>query len=164
MSFRSVLRKYSVWLLVIILLSMVIVFTAWFFQLVPEYILRFALAPHIALFLTVLLASRERYRLQLGELLMKYVTFQKRGGQLYKYGRALNAITIIALFTVFIVLYYNPGLQSIWYVPYAGLALFVAFLISTVAFIGGLLRIAGKWGLLFFTILAIIVILRFILR
>ena len=164
MSFRSVLRKHSVWLLAIILLSMVIVVTAWFFQLVPEYVLRYALAPHIGLFLTVLLASRERYRLQLGELLMKYGEFQKRGGRLYKYGRALNAITIIALFTVFIVLYCNPGLQSIWYVPYAGLALFVAFLVSTVAFIGGLLRIAGKWGLLFLSILGIIVILRFILR
>lgn len=164
MNLRSVLRKYSVLLLVIILLSMVIVFTAWFFQLVPEYVLRFAFAPLIGLFLTVLLASRERYRLQLGELLMKYVTFQKRGGRLYKYGRALNAITIIALFTVFVVLYYNPGLQGIEYMPYAVFALFVAFLISTVAYIGGLLRITRKWGLLFLTILVIIVTLRFILR
>jgi len=143
---------------------MVIVFTAWFFQLVSEYVLRFALAPHIALFLTVLLASRERYRLQLRELLTKYVKFQKRGGLLYKYGRALNAITIIALVTVSIVLYYTPGLQSIEYMPYAGLALFVAFLISAVAYICGLLRIAGKWGFLFLTIFAIIAIIRFILR
>jgi hypothetical protein len=164
MSFRSVLRKFSVWLLVIILLSMDIVFTAWFFQLVPEYVLRFALAPLIALFLTVLLASREKYRLQFRELLKKYGEFQKREGLLYKYGRALNAITLIALLTVSVILYYNPGLQSIEYIPYAGLALFVAFPISTIAYICGLLRIAGKWGLLFLTILAIIVILRFILR
>lgn len=164
MSFRNVLRKYSVWLLVIILLSMVVVFTAWFFQLVPKYILRFALAPLIGVFLTVLLTSREKYRLQLRELLTKYVKFQKREGRLYKYGRALNAITIIALLTVSVVLYYTPGLQSIEYMPYAVLALFVAFLISAVAYICGLLRIAGKWGLLFLTIFAIIVILRFSLR
>jgi len=143
---------------------MVIVFAAWFFQLVPECVLRFALVPHIALFLTVLLASREKYRLQFRELLMKYGEFQKREGLLHKYGRALNAITIIALLTGSIVLYYTPGLQSIEYMPYAVLALFVAFLISAVVYIGGLLRIAGKWGLLFLTILGIIVILRFILR
>jgi hypothetical protein len=139
-----VLRKFSVWLLAIILLSMVIVFTAWFFQLVPEYVLRFALAPLIGLFLTVLLVSREKYRLQFRELLMKYGEFQKRGGLLYKYVRALNAITIIALVTVSIILYYNPRLQSIGYMPYVVFALFVVFLISAVAYICGLLRIARK--------------------
>lgn len=156
------MRKYRVWLLIIIL-SIVIIFMAWFFQLLPGYVLRFSLAPLVGIFLTVLLVWRKRYKLQLVELLKKLIEFERRGGLLYKYGRALNAIAIIAVFAVSTILYYNRELLSIEYMPYVVCILFLAVVISGVAFFGGILRMAGKWGLLLITIIAIPVILRFLL-
>lgn len=165
MNSKDQVRRYCVWLAVLILLSMVIIFAAWFFQLLPEYVLRLALAPLITLFLIVLLASSERFSLRLGEFLTKYHgRFQRSRGLLYKYGRALNAITMIALLTVCLVLYYNPALLSIEYMPHAVFTLFVAFLISTIIFIAGVLGIVGKWGLLLIVIITVIVAFRFLMR
>ncbi len=142
---------------------MMVVLMAWFFQLLPGYVLHFALAPLVGIFLTVLLASHKRYRLQLNEFLKKLVEFERRGGLLYKYGRALNAIALITMFAVSTILYYNRELLSIEYMPYVVFTLFIAVAISGVAFFGGILRSAGKWGLLLIIIIAVPVILRFLL-
>lgn len=88
---------------------------------------------------------------------------QKRGGLLYRYGRIFNAVTITILLAFSLVLTYNPEILGIQYIPYLVFALFIAFLISSIVFIAGFLRVAGKWGLLLIIIVTVIAGLRILL-
>lgn len=157
-------QKYREWVAVLIVISTIIVSTVWFLKLAPQYIPRFALAPLIALFLIALLASRRKYRVRLRELLMKHRTnVQKNGGLLYRYGRIFNAVTMTILLAFSLVSTYNPEILGISYIPYLVFALFIAFLISSVAFISGFLRLTGKWRLLLIIIVTVIAGLHILL-
>lgn len=163
MGLRNLWRKYGHWVVILIIMSIVAISTVWFLHFNPQYTLRFALAPLIALFLILLLASCRKCRVRLRELLIEYPKAQKRGGLFYRYGRVFNALMITVLLVFCLVLYYGLEFPFIQYIPFLVFAFFIAFLISGVIFIFGFLRVAGKWGLLLILIITVIVGLRILL-
>lgn len=168
MGLRKLWQKYGEWVAVLIVLSIVTVFTVWFLKLAPQYIPRFALTSLIGvligLFFLALLASRRKYRVRLREFLIKYrAKVQERGGLFYRYGRIFNAVMITVLLAFSLALTSNPEILDIQYIPYLVFALFIAFLISAVVFIASFLRVAGKWGILLIIIVTVIAGLRILL-
>jgi len=114
-------------------------------------------------FLIVFFISHRKYRVRLRELLTKYqVKLQTKRELLYGYGRALNAITIIALLVFGLIIYYNPSLLDITYVPYLFLVMFAAFLVSSIIFVASIVRLGGKLGLLLIMIVVMIAVWRIV--
>lgn len=153
------------WWRVIILITVsavtiVTFFTFWFLELFPQYMLQLALAPLIFLFLFAILASRQKYRDRFRELLTEYRSkVQGRSGLLFRYGQISNAVMLVILIALFLISAQNPEIP---YMPYLVFASFIGLLISFVILISGLLKLAGKWGLLLIAIGITMAILRFL--
>jgi O-antigen/teichoic acid export membrane protein len=87
----------------------------------------------------------------------------KKSGLLFRYGGFFSAVMIMALIVFSLVAINNPAILDIPYIPYLLAALFIAFLISGVAFISGFLRGYGKWGLIIIGITTALAVLRILI-
>jgi len=154
-------RKYKEWFAPLVLVSVVTGLTLWYLHLNPQYIPRFLIAPIIALGFVVVMFLLPKHRQR---FVKKVISFhfkaQKRGGLLYRYGRIFSAVMFTVLMLFSLVAVSNPAILEIHYIPYLVVALFIAFLISFVAFISGFIRGYGKWGLIIIAIATAIAVLR----
>ena len=154
-------RKYKEWFAVLIFTSVVTSLTLWYLHLNPQYVPRFLIAPVIALGFVAVMFLFPKYRQRFVKKVISFhVKAQKRGGLLYRYGRIFNAIILMILILFSIVAVSNPAILDIPYIPYLVAALLILFTVSTVAFISGFLRAAGKWGLIIIAIATAIAVLR----
>jgi hypothetical protein len=161
-------QKYREWVIVIVAIGIIVVLTAWFLQLAPQYIPRFLFDSLIGIivgliFITLLILF-PKYRVRLREFLMNYRARTQKTS-FYRYAMLFNAVMLTILIVFSFVLAYNPGiLHSAGYVPYAFVALFIVFLIAAIIFIAALLKVLRKWGLILIIIGVVIAILRLIFR
>lgn len=98
-----------------------------------------------------------------GRILGYQTRKKEKGGWVYRHERKLVPIFFLSFLAFIIILNYQQLLPSTLFIFLSLAFIFIPFTIG-ITLIVRFLKIAGKWGLLFLTILAIIVILRFILR
>jgi hypothetical protein len=158
-------QKYKEWVAAIIFISAFTGLTIWYLYLNPHYILRFLIAPIIALAFVAVMFLFPKYRQRFVKKVVSFhVETQKRGGLLYRYSRVFNAIMITVLIVFSAVAVRYPAILDIPYVPYLVAALFIVSLISFVAFISSFLRAAGKWALILIAIATAMAVLHILVR
>jgi hypothetical protein len=158
-------RELKEWAAVLIFISVFCCFTLWYLYLNPQYILRFLIAPIIALaFVAVMLLFPKHRQRFVKKVVSFHVETQKRGGLLYRYSRIFNAVMMVVLILFCAVAVRYPAILDIPYIPYLVAALFIGFLISAVAFVSSFLGAAAKWGLILIAIAMAIMVLHILVR
>lgn len=159
MDSRGLGQKRKDWIYVLIVISIISVYTYWYLSLHPQHISLFLTLTIIVLGFVALMTLIPKYRRRLLKRILAYHTKQKEvGGWLYRYQR-IGLILFFITILIFPLLSQYQLIES-QYMPWVTLAFFITILASASIQMVGLLKVAGKWGLLLILILALIAALR----
>ena len=108
------------------------------------------------------MALLPKYRQRLVKGMLAYNARGKEiGGWLYRYQKVASAAIFIS--TLILLTAWRYQLIPSQYIPYFALTFFIVILASGAVLTAGLLKIAGKWGLLLIAIVTAIAVLRILI-
>jgi hypothetical protein len=138
---------------------MLSLYTAWFLYLNPRHIHLFLVTIGIAIGFVVAMALLPKYRQRLVKGALEYdAKGKERGGWVYRYQKVATALILISALTLPIIWIYQLIPSS--YMSWFALSLIIVISVSGSILIAGLLRAAGKWGLLLLSIIFVVAFLR----
>ncbi len=162
MGLRHFWRKYKDWFAVFICISVLAGYTVWYLHLNPQHIPLFLTTTIIALGFVAVMALLPKHRRRLVNGILEYhVKGKELGGWLYRYQKIALVLFFLIVFAYPIV--WEQQLVPSQYIPFFVLTFFVIAVALGVVQIAGLLKVAGKWGLLLIAILSAIAVLRILL-
>ena len=155
-------RKYKDWFAVLVFISLLTGYTAWYLHLNPQHVPLFLTTTIIALGFVAVMAWLPKYRQRLLKGILAYHARGKElGGWLYRYQKVAFAIIFIS--TLILLTAWRYQLVPSHYIPYFALTFFIVILASGAVLTAGLLKIAGKWGLLLIAIVTAIAVFRILI-
>jgi len=158
MDLQTLWKKYKDWLVSIIIISFVIILTLWNLYFEPQRIPLFLATAIIAFSFVVMMALLPKYRQRFAKKIIAYHAKEKRLGALYRYKIVATALIIINS-VIFSIAWRYQFIPS-QYVPFYVLTFLIITLASGIVLIAGLLKTAGKWGLLLIAILTLVAVLN----
>ena len=159
MGLRDLWRKYKDWFAVFIFISVLTGYTMWYLHLNPQHIPLFLTTTIIALGFAVVMALLPKYRQRLVKGILEYhVKSKELGGWLYRCQKI--ALVLFFLIVLAYPIVWEHQLVPTQYMPFFVLTFFVVVVALGIIQIAGLLKVAGKWGLLVIAILTAIAVLR----
>jgi len=146
------------WFFAILATSFVIIYTVWYLYFEPQHIPLFLATAIVALSFAAVMFLLPKYRQHLVEKILAYHVKEKRLGALHSYKKVAVALIIINSLIFSIVWRYQ--LVPSQYIPFYALTFLIITLASGIVLIAGLLKTAGKWGILLIAILTVVAVLR----
>ncbi len=146
------------WLFAILVTSFVIIYTVWYLYLEPQHIPLFLATAIFALSFVAVMFLLPKYRQRLVEKILAFHAKEKRLGGFYHYQKVAVALIIINSLIFSVVCRYQL-IQSM-YMQFYTLAFLIIVLASGIILIAGLLKAAGKWGILLVVTLTGVAVLR----
>jgi hypothetical protein len=146
------------WFFAILATSFVIIYTVWYLYVEPQHIPLFLATAIVALSFVAVMFLLPKYGQRLVEKILAYHAKEKRLGGFYRYQKVAVALIIINSLIFSVVWRYR--LIPSQYTSFYALTFLIITLASGIVLIAGLLKTAGKWGLLLIAILIIVGILR----
>jgi hypothetical protein len=155
-------HKYKGWLAILIFMCVFIGYTIEYLLFNPQHVPFFFTIIIIALsFITIMTLLSPQYMQRLVEGILAYHAKGKERGWLYRYQKIAFILIFACTFSIIIVSQHQ--LIPMQYMPLFVIASLTIILTSGAVLIAGLIKFAGKWGLLLIAIVAAIVILRHII-
>jgi len=155
----KLLRKSKEWLAVFLFVGLLSVYTALYLQFFPQYIPIFSISVLILAVLVIILGFPQKRRERFRELIMK---FQDRGleraGWVYRQRRKAFLLLLLTIIVMPILGY--SGLVPTEYFPSIVIAGLLVIVASGAVLVVSLLKLTGKWGLLFILVLILLSVLR----
>jgi len=149
-------RKY--WLLAILATSFVIIYTVWYLYLEPQHIPLFLATTIVALSFVIVMFLLPKHRQRLVEKILVYHAKERKLGAFYRYQKVAVALIIINILIFSIVWRYQ--LVPSQFIAFYALTFLIITLASGIVLMAGLLKTAGKWGILVMAILTVVAVLR----
>ena len=156
-------KKREDYVFVFLLVALTAAFVLWHLQLNPQQLPYFLVGPFVALVFAVLLALKPEYGRRFVDRIRRWRASQEElGGKLFHYQRIALILFFITLLTYPIVLEYK--LVPSQYMSYLVLTIFIVAVTLSFIVIADVLKVSGKWGIIFITIIILIAVLRMLLR
>ncbi len=158
---RGLWHNCKYWFVIIAIIGLLTIYTFWYLYFEPQHIPLFLATTIVALSFVTVMALLPKYRQRFVERILAYHAKEKKLGALYRYQKV--ALVSIIINTLIFSIIWRYQIIPTQYMPFYVLTFLIVVLASGTILTVGMLRTAGKWGVLLIAILTIIVVLRLLI-